>query len=114
MEQLATAHRNQIIHRDLKPANILLDEDSNTYLADFGIAKDLSEFNKVVTHADMIIGSLDYLAPEQARSEVTNVKTHCSGGFSAVYKAHQSTAGREAAMTIILSHLLLLAFYVAC
>ena len=73
MEQVtaahATAHRNQIIHRDLKPANILLDEDGNAYLADFGISKDLAEVSKAATQPDAIIGSPDYLAPEQARSE---------------------------------------------
>ena len=66
---LATAHRAGIIHRDLKPGNILLDEDGNAYLADFGIAKDLSRAAPGSTEPDAMIGSPDYLSPEQVRSE---------------------------------------------
>ncbi len=66
---LAVAHRNDIIHRDLKPGNILLDEDGNAYLADFGIAKDISSLEGGVTEPEVIVGSPDYLAPEQARAE---------------------------------------------
>jgi serine/threonine-protein kinase len=70
---LAVAHRNNIIHRDLKPGNILLDEDGNAYLADFGIAKDVS--SPGITEVDAIVGSPDYLAPEQASSEPVTPRT---------------------------------------
>src|SRR4051812_14514496 len=72
---LAVAHRSQVIHRDLKPANILLDEDGNAYLADFGIAKDLGTKLDSATQADMIIGSPDYLSPEQVRTEPVSPQT---------------------------------------
>lgn len=71
---LSAAHRNNIIHRDLKPGNILLDEDDNAYLADFGIAKDLT-IQQGITEIDSIVGSPDYLAPEQARSESVTPQT---------------------------------------
>ena len=71
---LEFAHRQDVIHRDIKPANILLDEDGNAYLADFGIAKDL-QIGDQNTEPDAIVGSLDYISPEQARSEPVTSRT---------------------------------------
>jgi serine/threonine protein kinase/WD40 repeat protein len=73
-QALHTAHRSQVIHRDIKPANILLDDDGNAYLADFGIAKDHA-LTQGVTEADAVVGSPDYLSPEQARSEAVTPQT---------------------------------------
>jgi serine/threonine protein kinase/WD40 repeat protein len=72
---LDVAHRCQIIHRDIKPANILLDEDGNAYLTDFGIAKDLEAEVAEGTRTGVILGSPDYLSPEQARSEPVTPQT---------------------------------------
>ena len=72
---LEAAHNQQIVHRDIKPSNILLDEEGNAYLADFGIAKDLSGVDGSVTEGQAIIGSFDYLAPEQAKGEPVTPST---------------------------------------
>ncbi len=72
---LALAHRNGIIHRDLKPANILLDEDGNAYLSDFGIANVILDATSEQPEIDTILGSPDYLSPEQARGEPASPQT---------------------------------------
>src|SRR5262249_40883318 len=64
---LTVAHREGVIHRDIKPDNIFLDEDENAYLADFGIAKDLSIAS--ITADGALIGSPAYVTPEQIKGE---------------------------------------------
>jgi WD40 repeat protein/transcriptional regulator with XRE-family HTH domain len=79
---LHAAHRIGIIHRDLKPANVLLDEDGNAYLADFGIAKNLGNPNLAdVTQPGVVIGSPAYISPEQILAEPVKPQTdiYCLG-----------------------------------
>jgi serine/threonine-protein kinase len=67
------AHGRGFIHRDLKPANILLDEDRNTFLTDFGIARRLGETK--LTAQGMVVGSPVYMAPEAWRGEEPGPET---------------------------------------
>ncbi|KAA3661451.1 MAG: helix-turn-helix domain-containing protein, partial [Chloroflexi bacterium] len=67
---LDAAHRQGIIHRDIKPANVLLDEDKNAYLVDFGIAKNLDGMeSQGLTEGGAVVGSPAYISPEQILAE---------------------------------------------
>ena len=61
---LTFAHRNGVVHRDIKADNILMDEDGNAYLGDFGIAKEVGGAD-AANGEGVIAGTLAYLAPEQ-------------------------------------------------
>lgn len=70
LSALQHAHQHGVIHRDIKPQNIMLTEDGTIKVTDFGIAR-LSD-NNTRTMTDQAIGSVHYIAPEQARGSVTD------------------------------------------
>lgn len=67
-EALDQAHQAGVIHRDIKPQNILFSRDGKVKVADFGIA--IAGDGVTVTVGDSIIGSVQYISPEQARGEL--------------------------------------------
>jgi serine/threonine protein kinase len=66
-EGLAEAHRLGVVHRDLKPQNIMVDEDGNARIMDFGIARSLRA--KGITGAGVMIGTPEYMSPEQVEGK---------------------------------------------
>lgn len=68
LDALASAHRDGVIHRDIKPSNVLFDESGRSCLADFGMAT-IRDATSGLTATGTVIGTPDYMAPEQARGE---------------------------------------------
>jgi tetratricopeptide (TPR) repeat protein len=64
---MRAAHEKDVVHRDLKPANIMI-EDGVAYIMDFGIARQV-ESGATMTYAGAVVGTLDYMAPEQAEGK---------------------------------------------
>jgi response regulator RpfG family c-di-GMP phosphodiesterase/serine/threonine protein kinase len=65
---LAEAHKHQLVHRDIKPANVLVTPDQQAKLLDFGLAR---SFNRRMTEPGTVLGTVDYMAPEQVRDSST-------------------------------------------
>jgi serine/threonine-protein kinase len=76
-EGLAEAHRLGVVHRDLKPQNIMIDREGNARIMDFGIARSIKA--KGITEEGMMIGTPDYMSPEQAEGREID---HCSDIYS--------------------------------
>jgi len=73
---LAFAHRHGVIHRDIKSQNVLIDRAGNAKLADFGIAQLLEVSGESrLTRSGMMVGTSDYLAPEQAEGRPVDGRT---------------------------------------
>jgi eukaryotic-like serine/threonine-protein kinase len=72
---LQAAHARGVVHRDLKPANVLIDREGNAYISDFGVARSLASSG--LTHAGMggVVGTPDYLSPEQARGDPVDTRS---------------------------------------
>jgi tetratricopeptide (TPR) repeat protein/predicted Ser/Thr protein kinase len=71
-EAVHYAHGQGVIHRDLKPTNILLDRTGRPHISDFGLAKDATS-DGGSTSAGMVLGTPDYMAPEQSEGRTENV-----------------------------------------
>jgi serine/threonine-protein kinase len=72
---LEFSHRHGIIHRDIKPGNVMLTQTGQVKVMDFGIARALASGAATMTQTSAVIGTAQYLSPEQARGESVDARS---------------------------------------
>ncbi len=75
LSALDYAHRHGIVHRDIKPANVMLTRTGEVKVMDFGIARAINDVGTTMTAASAVMGTAQYLSPEQARGEVVDARS---------------------------------------
>ncbi|WP_324275163.1 protein kinase domain-containing protein [Blastococcus brunescens] len=69
------SHRNGIVHRDVKPGNVMITPQGTVKVMDFGIARAVSDSAATMTSTAAVIGTAQYLSPEQARGESVDARS---------------------------------------
>jgi eukaryotic-like serine/threonine-protein kinase len=75
LDALACSHAAGIIHRDIKPGNVMLTNAHTVKVADFGIARAVSDATGTATMAGTVIGTAQYISPEQGRGEAADIRS---------------------------------------
>jgi serine/threonine protein kinase/beta-lactam-binding protein with PASTA domain len=75
LSALDYSHRMGIVHRDIKPANVMLTAGGDIKVMDFGIARALADVSATMTQTQAVIGTAQYLSPEQARGETVDARS---------------------------------------
>ncbi|WP_194784998.1 Stk1 family PASTA domain-containing Ser/Thr kinase [Actinomyces haliotis] len=75
LDALEYSHRAGIVHRDIKPGNIMLTSTGAVKVMDFGIARAIEDSSATVTQTQAVVGTAQYLSPEQARGEVVDTRS---------------------------------------
>jgi beta-lactam-binding protein with PASTA domain/tRNA A-37 threonylcarbamoyl transferase component Bud32 len=75
LQALDYSHRNGIVHRDIKPANIMVTRSGQVKVMDFGIARAVADSGATLTQTSNVLGTAQYLSPEQARGETVDARS---------------------------------------
>jgi len=83
---LEFSHRHGIIHRDIKPGNVMLTQTGQVKVMDFGIARALASGASTMTQTSAVIGTAQYLSPEQARGEAVDARSDVYATGCVIYE----------------------------
>ena len=75
LSALQYAHASGLVHRDIKPGNVMLTDSGKVKVMDFGIARALADSQATMTQTNAVIGTAQYLSPEQARGETVDERS---------------------------------------
>lgn len=87
LSALEYSHKAGIVHRDIKPANVMICEGSNTVkVMDFGIARAIADSSATMTQTQAVVGTAQYLSPEQARGETVDARSDLYSAACLLYE----------------------------